>query len=157
VSEATIRRFYEAFTRLDDAAMTACYRADARFDDEAFSLQGAPQIGGMWRMLCTATRNNAAARAHWRLELSQVTPSSAHWEPHYLFGPAGRPVHNRIDASFEFDGQGLISRHHDRFDFWSWSRQALGAPGWLLGWSPLLRQKVRGTAAAQLRRFLERG
>lgn len=156
MSEATIRRFYEAFARLDGEAMQACYASDAQFDDEAFSLQGAPQIGGMWRMLCSATRDNETARASWKLEVSDITPRSAHWEARYLFGANRRPVHNRIDASFEFDAQGLITRHRDRFDFWAWSRQALGATGWLLGWSPMLRNKVRSMAADNLRRFLER-
>lgn len=156
MSEATIRRFYEAFARLDGEAMQACYTADARFDDEAFSLKGAREIGGMWRMLCSATRNNPAALAHWKLEVSDITRSSAHWEAHYLFGPQGRRVHNRIDARFEFDAQGLITRHRDRFDFWAWARQALGAPGLLLGWTPMLRNKVRATAAGNLRRFLDK-
>ena len=56
----------------------------------------------------------------------------------------------------EFDKRGLILRHRDRFDFWGWSRQALGAPGWLLGWTPLLRNKVRAQAGARLRGFLEK-
>jgi hypothetical protein len=154
MSEATIRRFYAAFARLDGEAMQACYAADARFDDEAFSLHGAAEVGGMWRMLCSATRGNPAALAHWRLELGDITPHGAHWEAHYLFGPRGRPVHNRIDARFEFDDQGLIMRHHDRFDFAAWARQALGAPGWLLGRTAWLRRQVRAQAAASLRRFL---
>jgi len=157
MSEATIRRFYEAFARLDGEAMQRCYAPDARFDDEAFSLRGALQIGGMWRMLCSATKANPPALAHWKLAVSDITPNSAHWEAHYLFGPAARPVHNRIDARFEFDAQGLITRHQDRFDFWAWARQALGAPGWLLGWTPLLRGQVRATAAKNLERFLARG
>ena len=32
--------------------------------------------------------------------------------------------------------------------------QALGAPGYLLGWTPLLRNKVRAQAGASLRSFL---
>ena len=63
-------------------------------------------------------------------------------------------VHNVIDAAFEFDGNGLIVRHRDRFAFWSWSRQALGAVGWLLGWTPLLRAKVRSNPAANPPRVL---
>ena len=156
MSEATIRRFYDAFARLDGEAMQACYASNAQFDDEAFSLRGPAQIGGMWRMLCGATRGNEAARAHWRLEVSDITASSAHWEAHYLMGATGRRVHNRIDARFEFDAQGLITRHRDRFDFWAWSRQALGAPGWLLGWTPWLRGQVRRQAAVSLERFLAR-
>jgi len=40
------------------------------------------------------------------------------------------------------------------FDFWAWSRQALGLPGWLLGWTPWLRRKVRATAARNLAKFM---
>lgn len=149
---ARIEGFYAAFAKLDSAAMQACYAEDARFDDEAFSLVGAAQIGGMWRMLCEATR--AKGMTHWKLEASDITDHSAHWEAHYLFSATGRLVHNKIDAEFEFDENNLITRHRDRFDFWIWSRQALGTPGALLGWSPWLRGKVRAQAAANLKKFL---
>ena len=152
--QSTIETFYAAFARLDGEAMQRCYAEGARFDDEVFSLQGPREIGGMWRMLCEATKAKPASRAHWKLEVSGITARSAHWDAHYLFSATGRAVINRIDAEFEFDANGLITRHRDRFDFWAWSRQALGAPGWLLGWSPVLRGKVRAQAAANLKRFL---
>ena len=155
MSSQTIRRLYAAFAELDAAAMQACYAEDAHFDDEAFSLRGRDEIGAMWRMLCEAVR--AKGRAQWKLEVSAITERSAHWEPTYLFTATGRVVHNVIDAEFEFDAAGLITRHRDRFDFWRWARQALGAPGLLLGWTPFLRTKVRGQAAANLRRFMTRG
>jgi hypothetical protein len=154
MSRATIERFYAAFAQLDGEAMQGCYAADARFDDEAFALQGAEQIGGMWRMLCAATKSKPESRAHWQLHVSHITDRSAHWEAHYLFSATGRQVINRIDAAFEFDAQGRITRHRDRFDFWAWSRQALGTPGLLLGWTPMLRKKVRATAAQNLARFM---
>jgi SnoaL-like domain len=154
VSRATIERFYAAFARLDADTMQACYAPDAAFDDEVFSLSGRERIGGMWRMLCTATK--AKGLAHWKLDVSDVTDHSAHWDAHYLFPATGRKVLNRIDARFDFDAEGLITRHHDRFDFWTWARQALGLPGWLLGWTPWLRHKVRAQAAGNLRRFLEK-
>jgi hypothetical protein len=154
VSAATIERFYSAFAKLDAEAMAACYAADAKFEDEAFTLQGAREVAGMWRMLCGATKSNPASAAHWQLAVSQITACSAHWDARYLFSATGRPVLNRIDAQFEFNAQGLITRHRDRFDFWRWSRQALGAPGWLLGWSPFLRKRVRKAAAARLRQYL---
>ncbi len=152
-NRATIERLYAAFARLDGDTMQACYASDARFDDEVFSLQGAREIGGMWRMLCAATREKGLA--HWKLETRDITDHSAHWDAHYLFSATGRKVLNRIDAGFEFNPQGLITRHRDRFDFWAWSRQALGAAGLLLGWTPFLRNKVRRQAAANLRRFLD--
>jgi hypothetical protein len=152
MSKATIERFYAAFARLDHATLQACYAPGATFKDEAFDLAGPRQIGGMWRMLCETTK--AKGMAHWKLQASAITERSAHWEAHYLFSATGRLVHNKIDATFAFDAQGLITSHVDRFDFWAWSRQALGTPGLLLGWSPWLRNKVRQQAAANLSRFL---
>ena len=154
MSAQTITRFYEAFAKLDADTMQACYAADARFEDEVFTLRGAREVGGMWHMLCEATKTKAAA--HWKLEFSRVTDRSAHWDAHYLFSATGRHVLNRIDAAFEFDAQGLIAQHRDRFDFWLWSRQALGLPGVQLGWSPMLRNKVRAQAAANLKRYLDK-
>lgn len=152
MSRQTIERLYSAFAVLDADAMTACYAEDACFDDEAFSLRGRTQIGGMWTMLCDAVK--AKGRDVWKLEVSRVTERSAHWEPTYRFSATGRTVHNVIDAEFEFDAAGLIARHRDRFDFWRWSRQAFGALGLLLGWTPMLRAKVRAQAAKNLDRFI---
>jgi SnoaL-like domain len=151
MSRATIERLYAAFARLDADAMAACYAPDARFDDEAFSLRGRAQTGAMWAMLCDAVKTKG--RDVWKLEVSNVTERSAHWEATYRFSATGRLVHNIIEAEFEFDSERLITRHRDRFDFWRWSRQALGAPGLLLGWTPMLRAKVRAQAAKNLERF----
>ena len=151
MSQPTIERLYAAFAQLDAAAMAACYAPQASFDDEAFSLRGRAQVGAMWAMLCEAVK--AKGRDVWKLEVSQITERSAHWEPTYNFSATGRTVHNIIDADFEFDSAGLITRHCDRFDFWRWSRQALGTPGWLLGWTPLLRARVRAQAAKNLARY----
>ncbi len=148
MSKQTLETFYAAFQRLDGAAMQACYAPDARFDDEAFSLRGREEIGAMWTMLCDVTK--AKGLAVWKLDYRVVNDQQAHWEAHYRFSATGRLVHNVIDGEFEFDAQGLILRHRDRFDFWRWSRQALGAPGLLLGWSPMLRNKVRAQAAKNL-------
>jgi hypothetical protein len=151
---ALLQRLYDAFAALDADAMQACYAADASFRDEVFTLEGAAAIGAMWHMLCEATRERGGDA--WRLEASGIAADAergrAHWQAWYRFGAGGRPVHNVIDATFEFR-DGLIARHVDRFDFWRWSRQALGAPGWLLGWTPALRRKVRATAAAKLARW----
>ena len=152
MSQKTIERLYAAFAQLDADAMAACYAPQATFDDEAFSLRGRAQVGAMWAMLCEAVKTKG--RDVWKLEVSQITDHSAHWEPTYRFTATGRMVHNIIDAEFEFDSAGLITRHRDRFDFWRWARQALGTPGLLLGWSPLLRTKVRTQAAKNLARFM---
>lgn len=152
----TLTRFYTAFAALDADTMAACYADDATFNDPVFSLQGRAQAGGMWRMLCAATR--AKGRADWKLEFSDIqadaTSGRAHWEAHYRFSATGRLVHNRIDAEFTFAPDGRIATHRDRFSFWHWSRQALGAPGLLLGWTPFLQTKVQAQAGAGLKKFL---
>ncbi len=155
--KALIERFYAAFAALDGETMQACYTDDARFEDPVFTLDGRQQVGGMWRMLCDTVR--AKGRDAWKLEASAIHADgqvgSAHWEPHYRFSATGRMVHNIVDAQFRFR-DGLIVHHRDHFDFWRWSRQALGPAGTALGWTPLLRNKVRAQAAANLRAWLAR-
>ena len=155
-NQQTLEKFYNAFARLDADTMAQCYASDAAFDDEAFSLRGHAQVTGMWHMLCEVTK--AKGRDVWKLTYSDIQADAnigqAHWEAHYRFSATGRMVHNVIDGRFTFDPQGLISTHRDRFDFWAWSRQALGTPGLLLGWTPFLRNKVRATAAANLQKYL---
>ncbi|MEO7135797.1 MAG: nuclear transport factor 2 family protein [Vicinamibacterales bacterium] len=154
---ALIERFYAAFAALDGETMQGCYAADARFEDPVFDLRGRAQIGGMWRMLCDATRTKG--RDAWRLEASGIEADAksgrAHWEAHYRFSATGRMVHNIIDAEFTL-ADGLIVTHRDTFPFWRWSRQALGTPGLLLGWTPVLRNKVRSQAASNLASFMAR-
>lgn len=156
MSTAKIEQFYQAFQRLDGEAMSRCYAEDAWFEDEAFSLRGRREIGGMWQMLCSAVK--AKGQDVWKLEYSRIRAEGAkvlaHWEPVYRFSATGRMVHNVIDAEFEFR-DGLIMGHRDRFDFKRWASQALGPmPVLLLGWTPVLRNKVRRTAAANLQKFL---
>jgi hypothetical protein len=154
----TIETLYGAFGRLDADAMAACYSPEAQFEDEVFSLRGRREVAAMWRMLCEAVKSQG--QDGWQLQWHDVRADgqagAARWEAHYRFSATGRPVHNRIAAAFEFDGEGLILRHRDRFDFWRWSRQALGAPGMLFGWSPMLRGAVRRKARANLDRVLAR-
>ena len=85
---------------------------------------------------------------------ADANSGQAHWEAWYRFSATGRMVHNVIDGLFTFNREGLIATHRDHFDFWAWSRQALGTPGLLLGWTPFLRAKVRATAAANLQKFM---
>jgi hypothetical protein len=153
MSRQTIERFYKAFAELDSKTMAACYAPDASFEDPVFQLRGRTHVGGMWAMLCAAVKKNG--RNDWKLEVRDITDRSAHWEPTYRFSATGRLVHNVIDAEFDIDDSGLIRRHRDHFDFWRWSRQALGVPGWLFGWTGWLRSKVQRTATRNLAKHIE--
>ena len=156
-NQTRLDHFYAAFARLDADAMAACYAPDVQFEDEVFSLSGHEQVSGMWRMLCEATQ--AKNREAWNLRYSGLEADDrrgkAHWEANYQFSAAKRKVHNVIDSVFEFNEAGLIQRQRDRFNFWSWSRQALGLPGILLGWNPSFRTMVKRQAEANLERYLQ--
>ena len=152
----TINHFYAAFSRLDADAMAECYADNVQFRDEVFTLDGKREVMGMWRMLVSAVQ--AKGREDWQLTWRDASAAgsegTAHWDAHYRFSATGRLVDNSIDARFAFDPAGRIVLHHDSFNFWRWSRQALGTPGLLLGWTPLLKGTVRRKADANLRNFL---
>lgn len=151
---ALIERFYAAFAVLDSDTMQGCYASNASFRDPVFELSSREQIGSMWRMLCAIIREQG--RDAWRLEVGKVNCEGATchvpWQPRYRFSATGRLVHNVVAAMFTCK-DGLIVTHHDTFDFWHWSRQALGPTGAVLGWSPWLHNKVRAQAAANLAAF----
>jgi ketosteroid isomerase-like protein len=147
-----IEQFYSAFAKRDAEGMIACYHAQVRFSDPVFVDLDAREAAGMWRMLCERAQA-------FSLEFSDVRAEgetgSAHWEARYLFSATGRSVHNVIDAAFRF-ADGKIIEHRDEFDFHRWSKQALGTPGLLLGWTPLLRNKVRAQARKGLEHYLRK-
>jgi len=151
-NDELIQRFYAAFARGDGDAMAACYTPDARFNDPVFTgLQG-EEPGAMWRMLTSrATDLEIELREH---EAGDET-GSAHWIATYTFTQTGRPVVNDVRASFHFR-DGLIAEHRDDFSFHRWSRQALGTPGLLLGWTPILRGATGKRARASLDEFMGR-
>jgi ketosteroid isomerase-like protein len=148
-STALVERFYSAFAQRDWQTMRACYHPEVHFTDEAFDLHGA-HAGNMWHMLCT--RGKDLRLAYRDIAEQSDGRVTAHWEAWYTFSATGRHVHNIIDATITLR-DGLMVRHVDRFDFWRWSRQALGTPGLLLGWAPFLQAKVRAKAAAGLAAF----
>ena len=144
-----IDRLYRSLASHDHEAMAACYHKDVEFSDPVFPDLKGTEAGDMWRMLA-ARATDLVVR--FSVKDADDRRGAAHWDADYTFVKTGRKVNNRIDAEFEFR-DGLISRHRDDFDFWRWSRMALGTPGVLLGWSPLIRSKVRRQAAEGLAAF----
>ncbi|MEO8012244.1 MAG: nuclear transport factor 2 family protein [Dokdonella sp.] len=144
-----LSRYFGAFQRRDGNAMASCYHVKATFNDPAFSLERA-EIGAMWRMLCSRSTDL-------RVEFSDLRADamngSADWQAWYTFSSTRRAVHNVVQSNFRF-ADGLIIEQVDTFDFWRWSRQALGPVGVVLGWSTPLRNKVRKTARKSLDRFI---
>ncbi len=150
-NEELIHAFYSAFQKRDGAAMAACYHPDVHFSDPVFPDLHGPRAGGMWRML-TSNKDSDLVLEFRDVEANDTT-GKAHWDARYSFPPGGRKILNQIDATFEFK-DGKIIRHVDRFDLWKWTRMALGASGYLLGWSPIVQNKVRKMAGGRLDAFM---
>ena len=144
-----IQRFYEAFQRKDYAAMKACYHDDIEFTDPAFPLLKGDEVMSMWQMLLSGSKDIVVVFD--RVEADEAH-GSATWDARYTFSRTGRRVHNIINAEFTF-ADGKIIRHVDRFSFYRWSKMAFGVTGWLLGWTPILKNKVQKTVAASLQKF----
>jgi ketosteroid isomerase-like protein len=142
-----IERLYDGLSRGDGEAMAACYAPDARFRDPAFGELSGEEAGDMWRML---TERGGLLAVELREHDADESQGSAHWIARYTFTQTGRPVTNDVRARFRF-ADGLIAEHEDGFSFHRWSRQALGAPGLLFGWTPLLRRAFQRRARAMLR------
>ena len=151
-NEKLIQKFYSAFQGKDFVTMQGLYHPQAHFSDPVFTSLNSAEVKAMWQMLISRGKDL-------RIDFSNIKADdkrgSCRWDAWYTFSTTGKKVHNVIDASFEFS-DGLILAHRDVFDFWRWSRQSLGITGVLLGWSPFLKDKVRATATAGLRKFMQR-
>lgn len=150
--EQLIRDFYAAFAAKDAAAMARCYHPDIFFSDDVFTELRGKEATAMWAMLCARGKD---------LDLTLLDASAdaeggtARWDAKYTFSQTGRFVHNKISARFAFR-DGKIIRHMDSFNFWDWSKQALGPMGLFLGWFPAIKSLVRKKADKNLRDFMEK-
>ena len=150
-NEQLIHTFYQSFKKLDAEGMASCYHDSVEFSDPAFPDLKGKMVANMWRMLCAQAQNFELSYADVNADDME---GSVNWEAKYDFSKTGRKVHNKIQASFIFEN-GKIVQHVDSFDFWRWSKMALGPAGLLLGWSPMLKGKVTNMANASLMRYCE--
>jgi ketosteroid isomerase-like protein len=149
-NDELIQRFYSAFARHDGAAMAEYYAENAQFSDPVFINLRGSEPGAMWRMLTGRAPDLEVRLVEHHADGDR---GSAHWLADYTFSATGRKVHNDVRAEFRFE-QGLISEHVDSFSLYAWSRQAIGALGLVLGWTPALQSRLRRTARESLDEFL---
>jgi uncharacterized protein len=147
-NEQLIERLYAAFDRRDGETMAACYGPGARFSDPVFDGLQDDEPGAMWLMLTGRAQDLKVQLVEHEATAER---GSARWLADYTFS-TGRRVHNAVHAEFGFEN-GLIATHEDSFSFYAWARQALGPAGLALGWTPMLRGKVRRQARVELDAF----
>ena len=130
--------------------MQSCYHDAVIFSDPVFGNLKCPEAKAMWHMLILAGKDLTLT---FQNITSDGASGSCDWDAHYSFSKTGRKVHNFIHARFEFR-DGKIIKHTDSFDLWKWASMALGISGALLGWTPLIQSKIRGTADKNLKKFI---
>jgi len=150
-NEQLLHTFYTAFQHKDFKTMQSCYSDNAVFSDPVFSNLNAVELKAMWQMFCVKSKDMQISFSD---VIANDSKGSATWQAHYTFGVTGNKVINKISAQFVFEN-GKIIQHTDSFNFYKWARQALGLSGLLLGWTPLMKNKVRSMARRSLKQFLE--
>jgi len=147
-----MQTFYEAFARLDYKTMQSCYSDDPVFNDPVFGILQGDEVKAMWEMLCKNAKD-------FSLQYSSIDVDSEYgtcnWTASYTFSKTGRRVVNKVKAHMRIQNEKIIE-HTDEFDIYKWSRQALGLPGILLGWSGYIKNKIRYDVRNRLQKFMEK-
>lgn len=151
-NEQIIHHFYQAFQKLDYKTMQDCYSENVVFLDPVFGLlqNGEPQA--MWEMLCTKANNFSLTYGN--IILIDEEYANCEWVATYLFSASNRKVVNKIKAHLRIV-DGKITEHTDQFNLYRWSRQALGLPGILFGWTSFMQNKIRRNALNNLQKFMQ--
>jgi SnoaL-like domain len=144
-------RFYEAFMVRDFYTMGLLYASHASFSDPVFPRLTAQGARLMWQMLLSEAEDLEID-----VKILEDTPDRARvdWTARYTFTPTKRVVVNRVHTEMVI-AAGKIVQQVDSFSLWRWSGQALGWKGWLLGFTPIVQDKVRGQAARSLKEFAQ--
>jgi len=152
-NEELITKFYSAFAQGDYQTMNSCYHKEIVFKDPAFGKLSGDKAGKMWEMLLSSSKSTP------KISFSNVKATnetgSANWIAEYNYGPKKRKVVNHISAQFRFE-DGKIIEHTDEFNLWTWSKQALGPIGFVLGWSGFIKNKVNKIANGRLEEFINK-
>jgi len=151
-TQKCIEKLYTALQDLDAETMISCYHPETTFKDPVFELSSKKEIAGMWTMLCKRAKE---FEFHFDQVWADEEKGKARLKAKYLFSKTNRMVYNNINARFKFK-EGLIIEHIDSFNFWRWSRQALGFPGILLGWTSFFQKKVQLQAYKNMKAYIPR-
>ena len=151
-NEELIQTFYDAFARLDYTTMQECYNDNPIFNDPVFGVLQGDEVRAMWEMLCKNAKDFSLQYSLIEIDGEYAT---CNWTASYTFSKTGRRVVNKVKAHMRIQN-GKITEHTDEFDIYKWSRQALGLPGVLLGWSGYLKNKIRHDARSRLKKFMDK-
>lgn len=151
-NQQLITKFYTAFQNKNYKGMQECYADSATFSDAVFVNLNASEVKAMWEMLCLRGKDLVLEFRDVKAQGNKVT---AEWKAYYTFSATKRKVVNLIKADFIVEN-GKIVKHTDTFDFYKWSKQALGPAGYVLGWTNFFKNTVRKAARKSLNDFMNK-
>ena len=148
-----LNKFYKGFQNGNAKEMTECYHSEIVFQDPVFGKLHGKEATKMWEMLIAKGKGNNKITFN-SIQADKET-GSANWIAEYNYGEKKRKVINNVSAKFKFK-DGLIIEHTDTFDLWKWTKQALGAPGYVMGWTSFMKNKIQKTTNSQLSDFMKK-
>lgn len=150
-TEELLNEFYSSFSKGDYNGMINCYHEDIEFSDPAFGTLKGQKAMKMWEMLLSAKESKL--EISYKVIFAHPKKGKVKWIASYNFGPSKRKIINKVTATLEVKDD-KIFKHVDQFNLWKWSIQALGIPGYLLGWTSFMKKKVQQKANSQLNHFM---
>lgn len=151
-SKEVVTKFYDAFLKKDYKTMQSLYAINAVFSDEIFKGLSGFEAGKMWQMLLTS---GSEMSVEYKILDTSKKGAKVKWIADYTFSKTGRKVHNEVISTFEIE-EGKIYTQRDKFNFGSWSKQALGFVPWLFGLLGVTQKKVQETASKGLNDFIRK-
>lgn len=151
-NQELINKFYNSFSQKNPNGMVECYSDSIEFQDPVFGLITGSKPKAMWQMLL---ERSTSLQISFSNIIADDTNGSADWVAEYEFSKTKRKVVNRIHAEFTFK-DGKIITHKDTFSLWKWAGMALGIKGYLLGFTPLVQNKIKSEAMSGLELYMKR-
>ncbi|MFT5847779.1 MAG: limonene-1,2-epoxide hydrolase [Psychroserpens sp.] len=146
-----IETFYNAFKNQDAELMVSCYHGDIVFEDPVFGVLKGEHAKNMWRMLISSQKGKDFKVDYSGVHTKEST-GNAKWEARYNFSKTERPVHNKVVAHFELEN-GKIIKHTDYFNLHTWSKQAFGMKGMLIGGTYFFKKRLNQQTNDLLKKF----
>ncbi|WP_342269364.1 nuclear transport factor 2 family protein [Spiroplasma endosymbiont of Aspidapion aeneum] len=147
-----INEFYSAFKKGDYQKMNSLYGEDIIFNDSIFKDLDYLQVTSMWEMLLSK-KEESKFSIEYEVLLDHNDEYYVMWSAHYLFGPKRRKVSNIVKSEMVIKDK-KIALHTDVFDFYKWSKQAIGIASILFGKRKFFHNKICSVANKNLMNYI---
>jgi SnoaL-like domain len=154
-----VGRFFEAFAASDWQTMARCYHDKASFSDPVYPDLREERIVYMWHQLLGGIETSKSKRGskkssslnnlklEYRVLFGDERKAQVQWTATYLYEK--RSVSNQVLSTLAIWDDKIV-RQVDEYNFWRWSRQALGLTGLAFGAMPWYQRSVQRSAQSRL-------